>query len=305
MTPGPKSLPTTKFQATALTACLVTACTATTPNGETAVSIPGPRSHAGSSTSPDADGGAVAGPDLAAPPADPACPAGTPDCPCFSNGTCNVVGGIALECRNDRCIEPGTGPAGDLGAPCGTAADCAPYRGLALACISGQCAAPDCPTGQPGCPCIAGEDCTSDAVCAPSGFCARPDCVAGTRGCPCDAAGACTGDLTCVAGTCRAESRVSFRVSSPAARACQGRIEFDGTQAPRVEFDAAHRGQTHRRGQSIGFALVTLDDAPSGAARLDLVFPGAVGVGAAILTESQCFDRLGQALPGPGLTPAR
>jgi hypothetical protein len=266
-----------------------------------AVSMRGPQP---SRTSPvDAAAPDQRTPDAGAP-AD-ACPPGTNECPCFSNGTCNVVGGVALLCRNDRCVSPGGGPAGDLGQPCGTDAECAPYRGLTLACVSGLCAAPGCPTGQAGCPCIAGEDCLGDAVCASTGFCARPTCNPGERDCRCGVGPTCAAPLTCVAGTCRAEARLAFSIADPAARACQGRIEIGAGQVPRVEFESGLRGQTTRRGQSVGFAFITESDVPARAARMDLVFDGAARPGDVALTDSKCFDRLGQSLPGPGLAPAR
>jgi len=268
---------------------------------ETQIAVPGPRPFAGATA--DATSSAHTTPDAGAP-AD-ACPPGTNDCPCFSNGTCTVVGGIALLCRNDRCVPPGGGPAGDLGTACSANPDCVPYRGLDLACVSGRCAAPGCPTGQAGCPCIAGEDCLGDAVCASTGFCARATCNPGERDCPCDAGTTCIEPMTCVAGTCRAESRLTFTLADPAARACQGRIEIGAGQVPRVEFDSALRGQTTRRGQFLGFAFIALADAPARAARMDLVFDGVARASDTELTDVQCFDRLGHALLGPGLTPAR
>ena len=264
------------------------------PPGDGSTSTTAPTTDATPSVVHRPDVGADAGP---TPP--PYCPAGEPACPCYPNGTCNPVDGIAQACRAGICGPPNDNPAGDLGQSCAYDADCRPYHDTPLACLSGRCTAPGCASGTPGCPCIAGTTCNGDAQCV-EGFCAAATCQTGALGCPCNA-GACDAPLRCTSGTCRDEARVALTLLTPQARACEGRVELSVDAVPAVQFDAALRGQQLQRGPALGFSFVTVADAPATGAQVTLIFSGAAHAGDAALTTSRCYDRLGNLIPGAGL----
>lgn len=233
------------------------------------------------------------------------CPPGNSDCPCHSNGTCNVVDRVPLECRNGLCAAPSDAPEVDLGDACATDRDCHPYFERPLACLSGRCVAPGCPTGTTGCPCAPGGACEGDTACADPGFCVAAECEAGTPNCPCQPGDMCTATLRCLAGLCRDESIVAFVSRHADTRSCEGRFEFGLETTATLSFDPSLRGQQFRRGRALGFGFVTTADAPAVGARLAFTLQGAANPGDVVLTESRCYDRLGNLIPGAGLGPAR
>ena len=120
------------------------------------------------------------------------CEAGTLDCVCFVNGSCDAM----LSCDDDDICEacvPGT-----QGCPC-DAGSCVDD----LVCGGDDVCVPDsCTLGALNCPCDAGNCAGDDAYCGPMNTCLA--CSSDIAGCPCDAGEVCQGANFCDAGTCAA-----------------------------------------------------------------------------------------------------
>ncbi len=199
-----------------------------------------------------------------------ACPAGSEGCPCYPNGSCDSKDGVVMSCDDTVCKVPGTPPLGDLGDPCDADAPCGKQAGTQLECRDSTCQLPE----------VA--------------------CPVGTFGCPCDA-DTCQAGLECTSDTCQAAAGSGLVVTNADVRACD--VLLEKAAGVDVLYAATVLGVTARDEARLALSFSAKADAgftaPVGAlAGVGGSVQDATGV---TVSKAVCYDRHGTAVADPGV----
>lgn len=123
-------------------------------------------------------------------------------------------------------------------------------------------------------------------------------CVNGQRSCPCTPLHACDDGLVCNQNTCVEPHHTTLVVSAPGARACEVVFQEGSTVIAEATFDDDVRGSSARRGSRMSVAFISSADAELTGAGVRLLWLGNQRTPDVTVTESECFDRLGQSIVG-------
>lgn len=231
------------------------------------------------------------------------CARGAANCGCFSDGTCDAVGGVPLTCLGNICVAQAAPAQGSVGASC--TADVTTPSGV-LECRDGETEQPGCPSGDLGCPCGDFGRCGafgSQAVRCFQNTCTLGGCTAGSLGCACSS-GSCDSGLNCQNGLCRGNRRVQMGVTGADLRACDLLLREPSLLISDVTFGAAVLGEHVHRSPDLAVSVIARDDAALADGVLTLEMHDETNPAAANIqvTRVRCYDRLGRPVPGATAT---
>ncbi len=229
------------------------------------------------------------------------CPAGSENCACSGDGTCDD----GLQCKENFCVKGDVCPEGTEGCVCHADDSCeAGTAGAVLVCTEGLCVPEGTDVGGLGDPCgeglpICGLNEGTQLECT-EGTCQMPPpvCTAGTLDCPCDA-GSCGDGLECVAETCKAKTGSGLTVGNADVRACDVLLVLASAD---VNFAADVLGVTARDGDRLAVSFTAKADAALGSVGVVVDSLGAaVDTSGITPTKVECYDRTGKAVAAPEL----